>query len=224
LSPAINVLPYLVEHHLASDAETSRRTLPYQYTVWEHVDDLAAKAGMDYTVIGRAIHLWDVHNAALGYTPIATRSDFLGEMYVTIYGMELGTSAVVTDGQGNWGAFGGNDPFYGEIERLATAYDEEATAAPTVAELESQAERNLDGRNPTPLQVRVPDGSSISMNGIFTVENLVPGVYIPLRAEFNAIEISQMQKLQTVRFTESPTGETVQVTLFPASGSDEEGS
>lgn len=219
--PSINVLPYVVDHQLPTDAETSRKTLPYQYEIFEHIDDMAAKAGMDYTTVGRAIHFWDVSNPAMGYTATATEVDFLGEMYVSVYGMELGTVAAVTDGQGNYGIAGAVDPYYGLVERLETAYDEDESAAPTTAELESQALRNLYGRNPVPLQVRVPDNSSISLDGVFTIEQLVPGVYIPLLITIGIVEVSQMQKLNSVKVTETPTGETITVTMFPATAPDE---
>lgn len=221
LTPALNVLPFLVNHQTATDAKTSRKTLPYQYTVYEHIDELAARSGIDYTVLGRAIHLWDTSKAALGYTATMTEADILGEMYVSVYGMELGTRAVVTDGQGTWGAAGGTDAYYGIWERLDTAYDEKAATSPTTAELVSQAQRNLVGRNPTPLQVRIPDNSTLNMNGVLTIDDLVPGVYVPLRATLNLVEVSQMQKLQNVKVHETPSGETVQVTLYPASDSDD---
>lgn len=220
ITPAINVVPYLVEHHLSTDARTASDTLPYQYTVFEHIDSLAANNGIDYTVLGRAIHLWDTSNAAMGYTPTMTEGDFLGEMYVSVYGMELGTIAAVTDGQGNFASVGSSAGYYGEVERLDSAYDENATTSPTQSELHSQAQRNLAGRNPTPLQVRIPDGSGLDLRGKFTIDMLVPGVYVPLRATLNLVEISQMQKLKTVVVTEDSDGETVQITLFPATDDD----
>lgn len=220
--PSANMLPWVVGHQTLTDARTSRKTAPYQYTVFEHIDDMAAKGGMDYTVVGRALHLWDTSKPAMGYTQKASENDFLGELYVSIYGMELGTRSIATDGQGHFGSFGDADAFYGLVERLDSLYDEEATDQPTQSELESQAQRNLVGRNPTPLQVRIPDNSSLNMDGVLTIDDLVPGVYVPLVAQFGIVKVSQMQKLNTVKVTEEPTGETVQVTLFPASQPDEE--
>jgi len=222
LDPPINVVDYIVDHQEASDAKTSAKTLPYQFTVFEHIDSLAASRGMDYTVLGRAIHLWDTSKPAMGYTPVMTEVDFLGEMYVSVYGMELGTVTAATDGQGSYGTSGAIDDYYGEVERLDTAYDENATSAPTTAELASQADRNLAGRNPTPILVRIPDNSGLDMRGKFTIADLVPGVYIPLRATLNLVELAQMQKLQTVTVTETEEGETIQVTLYPASDADVE--
>lgn len=219
--PPINVVPHIVTHDYANDAQTAMTTLPYQYTVFEHVDSLAWHNGIDYTVLGRAIHLWDTSKPAMGYTPTMTEADFLGDVFVSIYGMELATIAAVTDGQGNFATTGSADPYYGEVERLNTAYDENATSLPSTSQLHSQAQRNLVGRNPTPLQVRVPDNSSIALNGDFTMAMLVPGVYVPLRATLNLIEISQMQKLQGMSVAEDSDGETIQVKLYPSSNSDE---
>lgn len=221
LNPPINVVPHIRDFQTPTDAKNSRVTLPYQMTVFDHVDDLAAKGGMDYTVLGRSILLWDTSKPALGTTATITEKDFLGELYVSVYGMELGTIAAVTDGQGGFGVAGAVDSYYGEWERLESPYDEEATASPTKAELVSQAQRNLAGRNPVPLQVRIPDGSSLNMDGTLKMADLVPGVYIPLRATINLVEISQMQKLQVIKVIETSAGEDVQVTLYPASDPDE---
>jgi hypothetical protein len=220
--PSVNVIPYVADHQHATDAKTSAKTLPYQYTVFEHIDSMAADKGMDYTVVGRALHLWDTSQPAMGYTRTATEVDFLGELYVSVYGAELGTVAAVTDGQGTYGTSGTADAYYGLVERLATAYDENAETAPTTAELESQASRNLYGRLPTPLQVRVPDNSSISLDGVFRLEQLVPGVYIPLLCKIGIVKVSQMQKLNTMSVAEDGSGEIISVTLFPASAPDEE--
>lgn len=221
LETPINVVPYIVAHTMPTDATTASVTLPYQFTVFEHVDALAARNGIDYTVLGRAIHIWDTSQPAMGYTPTMTEADFLGEVFVSVYGMELGTIAAVTDGQGNYGVAGAIDDYYGEVERLDTAYDEDATSPTPTSELRSQAQRNLSGRNPTPIQVRIPDNSGLSLNGAFTIDMLVPGVYVPLRATLNLVEISQMQKLQSCTVTETEAGETIQVKLFPSSSEDQ---
>lgn len=220
--PPVNVVPHIVAHHFAGEATTAAVTMPMQKTVFEEIAFLARMKGMDFTVLGRAIHLWDTSNP-LGRTRTATQDDFLGDLLVTVYGMELGTRAVVTDGQGSWGEAGGTDPYYGPVELLDTAYDEsEGADPPTQPEMTSQASRNLAGRLPTPIQVRVPDNSRLNPNGVFSMSDLVPGVYVPLRAQFGWVELSQMQKLKQVKVTETPEGEEIAVTLFPASSPDEE--
>ena len=220
--PSYNIIDHLVVHHGVGDARTAMRTFPMQYEVWEHIDSMAAKNGMDYTAIGRAIHFWDVHNS-LGQTPTVTESDFIGNLSVTEYGMELGTRGIVTDGEGNYGEHGGVDPYYGLVERLDTAYDEsEGADPPTSSEMASQASRNIAGRNPTPIQVRVPDNSSINPAGVLSLDMLVPGVWVPVRADVLGFEIVQMQKLQSMRVTETPGKEDIQVTMYPAAIDDSE--
>lgn len=219
--PSVNVLPFLVNHHNPLDAKTMASTVPMQYTVYEHLDNLASDYGIDYTTVGRAIHIWDTHRS-LGQTAIMTEADFLGNMVVTSYGMELGTRTISTDGQGVYGEAGGVDNYYGLWERLTTAYDEETDAArPSQTELASQAVRNLVDRNPTPVTVRIPDNSSLDMSGNFAISDLVPGVLVPLRATVIIRKLAQMQKIDKVSVTEDSTGEKITLTLVPAP--DEEG-
>ena len=217
LSPAANIVPHLAFHHHSGDARTSRATQPYQMTVWEHLDAMAHRSGIDYAAIGRAIHVWD-HHLIIAKTPTLTENDFLGEIVVSVYGMDLATVSIVTDGEGHWGSYGGTDPYYGRVEMLATAYDEsEGGEPPTSAEMRAQAQRNLGGRIPTPLEVRVPDGSQLNPKGTLTIDDLVPGARIPLLATMTCRPVSQMQLLNKVVVTETPDGEQIAVTLTPAS-------
>lgn len=219
--PSINVVPHIVEHLNPTGPRTSSFTHPYQMTVFEHIDGMAARSGLDYTAVGRAIHLWDSRKPAMGFTPTATRGDFLGDLYISAYGMELSTRVTATDGQGKFGSVGGEDPFYGLVERIVTIETEEGGTTPTTAEFRSQASRNLTDRNPTPLQVRVPDNSTIDPRGVLSIETLIPGVYVPLSINFYGQDIVQMQKLQSMRVREDSTGREVAVTLYPASQDDE---
>jgi hypothetical protein len=219
-TPAINVVPHIVAHQDPTDAQTSAYTVPYQYTVFEHVDNLAHRMGMDYTVLGRAIHLWDTSRAVFGSTPQMTEDDFLGGIEVSVYGMELATIVVSSDGRGSYGEAGEVDPYYGPVERLDTVYDEEATTAPTSSELASQAQRNLSGRNPTPLAVRVPDNSGLDLGGKFTIADLVPGRYVPLAMSLGVVRVAQKQKIQTLRVEENENGEVITVSLYPAADTE----
>lgn len=221
LVPPINVLPYVTAYTTANDSETSKSTVPYESTVYDDIDAMAWRSGMDYTTIGRRILLFDTHTVWYT-TPTVTEADFLSEIIVTQYGMEGATSAAVTSSTGVFAVAGADDPFYGEWEILDSAYNEDGTTAPTQAALLSQATRNLDGRNPVPMHVRVPDGSQLNPNGTLRMEHLVPGVRIPLRATLLTLEVAQMQKLDRVVVTEDgESGEKISVTLYPASLNDE---
>lgn len=222
ITPPINVLPHLVVHHFPGEARTSAKTYPFQYTVGEHMDNFARTAGLDYTTIGRAIHLWDTSNPLVSGRML-TEADFYGEIIVTAYGADYASGAITSAHDGTYGAAGKNDPYYGPWTKIFTVYDEEDDDVPGKEELNSQASRNLSGRNPVPIEVRVPDNSSIRLSTGFDIENLVPGTYFPLLATLNSRQVSQVQKLHTVSVIETSEGETVQVNLVPASRADEEG-
>lgn len=225
-NPPINVLPHLRTWEFPTDARTSRVTEAYEMYVYEHLDELAAKGGLDYTVLGRSILLWDT-SRPIGQTRAVTQADFLGPLRISIYGMEFASWSISTDGEGNAGIAGNADPYYGNVELLATAYDEETAdkdeAPPTVAELRSQAVRNLAGRNPVPVHVGVPENSRLNPNGVLAIGDLVPGVHIPLTVASPIRTLSQMQKLNNVKVTETSSGEEITVSMGPASASDDTG-
>lgn len=227
LDPPANILPHVQYIYASSpgvtDAGTASRTLPYEFTVFNHIDALAARGGLDYTVIGRRIIFFDVHQP-IGQTAQVTAADFLGDPIITQYGMELATAVTFTDGKGHWGTYGGIDPYYGEWETLYQAYDENADPdpsgeeqpPPSVAELQSQARRTwAQGRRP-PLVVRVPDNTSLNPAGSLAISDLVPGVWIPLSATLPGRSVSQMQKLDNMQVEETAKGENIKVTLSPA--------
>lgn len=216
-----NLLSFLNAYVKTGDARTTTTTAAYQATVYGHLESLAARNGIDYTVVGRGVHLWDTSRGAMGTTPVVSQKDFLSRVTIAKYGAELATIAYATDGQGVSGIAGGVDPYFGEVELLATAYDEEKDEVrPTLAELNEQAVRNLRGRNPVPLTIRVPENSSIAPDGVLQPQFWVPGIYVPLRGNFGPYQIQQMQKIQKVTVTEDSDGENVQISLYPASTQD----
>lgn len=217
LDPPINVLPHVLYVQTPDDAKTSRVTKPYEKTLFGDIDDMAAKSGMDYTTVGRRIIFWDTDNN-IGQTPALTDNDFLGEgLIVSSYGSELITHSISTDGQGNFGSAGGIDDYYGEWEALQSPSEESADGPPpTQAELDSQALANLAGHNPAPVLIRVSDNSTINPNGTLQLGDLVPGVFIPVRATINGKLVMQWQKLDSVTVSEDDKGEKIQVSMSPA--------
>jgi hypothetical protein len=216
--PPVNVLPYLQVIRTRGMARTSRITKAYQSTVFEDIDSLASYSGLDYTVIGRRIVLFDRH-ITLGRTPTVTQADFLGDLRITVFGMELATFAAVTGGNGMYAVAGGADDYYGQWEVLDSAYDEEQDSAPpTQGELAEQARRNLVGHSPSPVQIRVPDNAQINPNGVLTMDNLVPGIQVPVRAKLAIRQVQQYQKLQKVQVNDDADGERIQIVLVPSTG------
>lgn len=225
-----NILPYLTAITTADDAKESRVVPDYSRTAWEDVDDLAATAGLDYTVVGRRIILWDTH-VPIGRLPEMRDGDFNDPPVVTEYGMQLTNYSAVTNNSGVWGAArpkdeNENGEFYGPIEMLASAYEQTdggkaETLTPAAREklqesFRSQAKRNIAGRWPTPLVVRVPDNSALSPEAGIGFDQLVPGVWIPLRSVGTLRSVAQWQKLDSVTVTFGPSGEKIQVVLSPA--------
>lgn len=225
LDPPANVVPHLQIHHFPNEAGTSAVTEPFEMTVFQHLASLARQSGIDFTTIGRAIHIWDV-SRSLGRTSPMSDSNFLEYVILTEYGADHTQAAYVV---GSDGAYGSaitreNLDYYGPWTKIFTTYNEEGTEAPTVSELNSQARRNLAGRTPVPVEVRIPDNSTILLTDAFTIHDLVPGTQVPLRALLNARKMDQLQKIDSVTVVEDENGESIRVTLTPATkpDSDEE--
>lgn len=226
-----NVLPYLTAITSDDDPHESRVVPDYSTTAWEQVDDLAATAGIDYTVVGRRILIWDTH-LAIGRLPEMRDGDFSDPPVVTEYGMQLSNYSAVTNNTGVWGAARPHDEddnyeFYGPIEMLASAYGESSTAGGEVVltrrareKLEGafreQAARNISGRWPTPLVVRVPDNSTLNPEVGIGFDQLVPGVWIPLRSSGTLRDVAQWQKLDSVTVNFVRAVEQIQVVMSPA--------
>jgi len=221
LSPPVNILPFLKVYHFPNEVRTSAKTLPFQMTIGEHLAGAARTGGLDYTTVGRAIHLWDT-SRSLGRTRTLTEKDFFGPIIVTAYGSDHTQIAYVAGHEGAYGEAVNPDnlALYGPWTRVYTPYNEEGTVAPTVGQLNGQAARNTSGRSPVPVEVRVPDNSTIRLSDSLTINHLVPGVQMPLLATLNARAQNQLQKLDHVTVKETSKGETIQVTLTPATKPD----
>lgn len=216
-----NLLDHLHFYVQDGDARTTAYTKKFSATCFDHIDNLAARNGIDYTVVGREQHFWDTSRAAMGTGPILTIDDFLEPPSIKKYGSELATRVIATDGDGGYGISGGTDPYYGEWDIVNQAYDAETDKVkPTSSELGNQAKIGQKGRNPTPLQVTVPENSSVDPRSpLYDLDILVPGVYLPLRLQSSkGRPVQRMQKLQNMTVTENSGGESIQVSLYPASG------
>lgn len=232
-----NVLPYLTLIKHVGDAKQGRVVPDYSRTAWEEIDDLAATAGLDYVTVGRRIVYWDTHRP-IGRLPEMRDDDFSEPPVVTEYGMNLANYFAVTNNSGVWGAatpsrelmaqYGATHAFdfYGPIELLASQYGESeadgtGTLTPTsradaVSRMEQQARRNMANRWPTPLVVRVPDNSAVNPEVNLGINQLVPGVWIPVRAVGTCRVVAQWQKLDQVTVEEKGGKEWVRLVMSPA--------
>ena len=92
----------------------------------------------------------------------------------------------------------------------------EAKAAAEAALIE-QAKRNISGRWPAPLVVRVPDNSTLSPKANVGFQQLIPGVWLPLRSVNTPRQVAQWQKLDSVGVEVDESGEQVQRRALPGS-------
>lgn len=220
-----NVLPYVTQLSYPDDARESRVVPDFGKTAWEEIDDMAANAGLDYSVIGRRIILNDTHR------PVGRLPEFRPEYFnqapkITEYGMLLSDYYAVTNNSGLWSAVEHKNSPYGGVEILVSAFSENAAGSGEVMTkakqeavrevLLKQAKRGIASRYPAPYVVRVPDNSQLTPEVPVGINQLVPGVWIPLRAKGTVVEISQWQKLDQVQVTETGGTETVCVTMSPA--------
>lgn len=233
-----NILGYLTPIENSGDAKNSRVTNDFTTTAWEEIDQLAAQAGLDYVTVGRRIVLWDTHNP-IGRLPEMRDGDFSDSPIVTEYGMSAANFFGVTNNDDVFGYASevddddnpdddDDDPGpTGWLEQLASAYGQseaDATSRELTREdkeklkitLSEQAERNIRGRWPPPLVVRVPDNSAISAELNIGINQIVPGVWIPLRATETVRKVSQWQKLDSMEVSEDASGEKITVVMSPA--------
>lgn len=222
-----NVLPYLTALEYSDDAQEARFVQNWSRSYWEEIDDLAATAGLDYTTVGRRILLWDTHRA-VGRLPEMRDGDFSDSPIVTEYGMQLATFMAVTNGSGVVGftEVEAKTVPYGPIELLASSYNDTAAATAEIQTpeqlaaaqktLTDQAQRNISGRWPSPLIVRIPDNSTLSPKANVGFQQLIPGVWLPLRSVNTPRQVVQWQKLDSVSVEVDEKGEKVHVVLSPA--------
>lgn len=222
-----NVLAWMRIISSAEDARQYRTTPAYARTAYEEVDDMAANAGLDYTAIGRSILLWGTKRR-IGTLPEFRDKDLGAAPIVSEYGMSMANRYVVSDGNGNWGEAtrldeAEQDETYGLVEMLSSTWASDAevdTGTYTQAGLQTMiqsfeqfAERSISDRYPNPVVVRVPDNTTVNPSAVISINQLVPGVVIPLRSNSTLRTVVGNQKLDSVKVVESDGKETITVTM-----------
>jgi hypothetical protein len=229
-----NVLPYLTPIYNSDDARQYRSIPAYSRTAFEEIDDMAANAGLDYTAVGRSILVWSTKHR-IGTLQEFKDADFGAPPIISEYGMSMANVYSVSDGNGLHGEAtrtdaDGKDPIYGLVEMLSSTWasdtqDEHGTLTQegmqTVIEsFEDFAERSIADRYPPPVVVRVPDNTSLNPDAVVSIQQLVPGVVIPLRATGTLRTVVGNQKLDSVSVVEEAGTETVSITMSPFSRDD----
>lgn len=230
LDPPANILPHMDIR--AGDVITTSVTEAFEMTLFEHITNLA-RSGMEFTVIGRQFLAWDKANP-LGRTRTVTENDFYGDIELYAAGSEHYSIAHVAATPAEEevdpddpnppppapplivGSAGGEHEFYGVWTQIVTTESEEGSSDPTQEALNGQAGRQLVGRTPVPLEIRVPTGAGMKPSFDLTIADLVPGVEMPVLALLNLRKVSQLQRIEKVTVTEDPGNESVGITLTPA--------
>lgn len=213
----INVLPFLTVY--PGTVLTRSETVDFEMMLGEHIDNLV-DGGMDFTVVGRRMIIWD-SALSIGQTRRLTDADFYGDIEVIRYASEhwaishLSASRDDDSGVRGVGHAGAEDDYYGVWENVVSMQSEESSDDPTQLELNSQAQRDILHRSPVPLEVHIPDGVGIRLSHDLTIQHLVPGVIMPVVTDQNIQRVTQPQRLDHVKVTETASGETVQVSLSP---------
>jgi hypothetical protein len=231
-----NILAYLQKITRTDDSVEGRNTPAFSRTAFEEIDDMASNAGLDYTVVGRSILLWGTRNQ-IGLLPELSDDDLGASPIVSVYGMSTANFYSVTDGQGTHGDASklnseGNDPNYGIIEILSSTVADDAPAdtetysqeaLQNMAErFQGYSERAISSRYPPPTVVRIPDNTTLNPDTVLSIQQLVPGVAIPLRSTGTLKPVVQKQKLDKVSVVEEGGKETISIILSPFPNSDAE--
>lgn len=223
LDPPANVLPH-IEIRRSETLLTRSDTLAFEMTAGEHLANLA-EGGLDFTTIGRKILIWDSAQS-IGRTRTLTDADFDGELEIIAAGTEHHSISHVSAQRNeddehtdpdtpapSVGNAGGENPYYGVWTNIVSLASEDGSDTPTQDALNSQAQRDQVGRTPVPIEIIVPDGSTLRMRAGLDINDLIPGVTIPVRADLNLRQIQQDQRLESMTVTETAEGETIKVSL-----------
>jgi hypothetical protein len=233
-----NLLAHLRVLSKSDDQPVLRTAVGWAMTLFDEIDGMAAQAGLDYTVVGRSIMLWGTKHR-IGTLPEFRDKDLGAVPIVSEYGMSAANVYSVSDGNGTHGeAYRGGvkadgsyvDPVYGLLEMVSASWaSAPTTESGTYTQEEAQAvqkgfegdaERSISDRYTPPVIVRLPDGTTINPDAVINIQQLVPGVIIPLRSTGTLRNVVGNQKLDSVKVVEESGKETISITLSPYNRDD----
>jgi hypothetical protein len=154
---------------------------------------------------------------------------------VSEYGMSMANFYSVSDGNGIHGEasrLGEDevDEVYGLVEMLSSTWASDTQAEQgtytqqglqtVIDSFSDSAERSINDRYPPPVIVRVPDNTTLNPDTVISIQQLVPGVVIPLRSQSTLRTVIGNQKLDSVKVVETADSEVITVTMSPFSSDD----
>jgi hypothetical protein len=217
--PPANILPHM-QIQDSPFLYTRSITEAFEMTVLDHLKDLS-RNGLSFTAVGRRLLVWD-SDFAIGTTRALTSADFVGNIRVVESGTDyrgvthISATSEESDGQIGVGHAGEVDAYYGPWEHIYSSQSEEGSDAPTQNALNGQAERIRRGREVPPVQMIIPSSAGLRLSDDLTINQLVPGTVMPVKATFNLREVVQDQLLVNLVVEETAVNETISGTLVPA--------
>lgn len=209
----------LVLHH-TDEAKIARDVAPNSGMYDTDFTSMAGQGG-NFTVIGRRAILFP-DEVLLGRLDPLTDKHTTAEIRVAEDGDALATSETATNSDGLVATVvadstdvddtTGVSAFYGLHEQLRAADDMHTTAG-----LSAVAARAVAQLYPAPTVINMPGDSVLKPTAPFTVEQLVPGVLVPVESTATPRRTSGSFILDSMKVTQGPSGEQVTVTVTNAS-------
>lgn len=170
------------------------------------------KSGLMFTTVGRRALVWH-SDYVMGQTATLLPDHLSGEIEVEEDGMDLSVRSVFTNDDGVTGAYGTTpDSFYGDVQIIESSDGVDATSLTTAATTHRAQ------HYPAPIAVNVPQGSVLSCDAPFAIEELVAGSIVPVKVEGGICRsVRATQQLQSVKVSDGDGGEKVAITVTPAS-------
>lgn len=170
-------------------------------------DELAelARTGVDFTTIGRRLII--AGEVPIARLPGLVDEHFAGELQVVKDGRLSATAAVVV-GKNVTGTAGGVGTC-GLLETLATEQEilDQASATAEAA--------SIVKAGTFPITLQVPDGSLLDPSAPIGINELIPGVIIPVTSSETCYELAADLRLKRLQVAFDSEGERVAVSLVP---------
>ncbi|MBP2703538.1 hypothetical protein JOL79_06960 [Microbispora sp. RL4-1S] len=204
-----NVLQYL---HTKLAGVTGERRYPANGSiVYDELAELA-RTGVDFTALGRRIII--AGEVPVARLPQLADEHFVGDLQVVKDGRQAATAATVV-GKGVTATAGGIGPC-GLLETLANEQE-------ILDDISAQAEAvSIVQAGTFPVMLQVPDGAQLDPDAPVSINELIPGVVIPVTSSETCYTLSADLRLQRLQVTfdagngsDDGGGEQVRVTLVP---------
>jgi len=210
-----NIGRYLTKINSSDDARTAAKHIAYSKTVYELLDHYAEDGGLDYTVNGRRIIIYDTHCRAHVLHKL-TDAHFTSDLRVVEYGSQLSTRAFTTNNDGAYSMAVAPQEwidYYGQIDDVVSNVDENTDDEAAREARMSQSDRALHSSFPAPLQIQVPENSTLDKRAPVGYEELLPGAWVPVEARAGCRAVQQWMRVNAVTTTLSEGEEAVAVSL-----------